>query len=313
MSKKENPEEYKMVVNGFDLTIGTPLIEIKNNVDELCSYITERLKDYEPSKYEGNADEAKKKRVEINKGLSDVQSARKYIKTLNPYVEIEDKLMAAEKLMKQGADKLSEIVKVKEEEEKSKKRLKCIEIWNSKNFSLVSYDKIYEIYCPKWYNKTCKEYEVSHEMDCIIKKVYEDIKNIELLGDIANSVKSIYLENLDIGKALELAKTLKDNQERAEIESAEREDREHEENWQKQNKAISRETKEYETTENLKNLAASALAEDDEEETTIENCLEEEVKKEYLLNFTVTESELLQIKNFINRIGVVFTCKELEF
>ncbi len=308
MSKKENPEEYKMVVNGFDLTIGTPLIEIKNNVDELCSYITERLKDYEPSKYEGNADEAKKKRVEINKGLSDVQSARKYIKTLNPYVEIEDKLMAAEKLMKQGADKLSEIVKVKEEEEKSKKRLKCIEIWNSKNFSLVSYDKVYELYSPKWYNKTCKEYEVSNEMDAIIKKIYEDIKNIELLGDIANSVKSIYLENLDIGKALELAKTLKENQERAEIESAEREDREHEENWKEQNKALNRETKEFETAENLKSLASSAL----DEEVTIENCLDE-VKKEYLLNFTVTESELLQIKNFINRIGVVFTCKELEF
>lgn len=307
--KEQNNEEYKMVVNGFDLTIGTPYIEIKNNVDDLCSYITERLKDYEPSKYEGDAGEAKKKRTEINKGVLDVQSARKYIKTLNPYADIEEKLMSAEKLMKQGADKLAEIVKVKEEEEKSAKRLKCIEIWNSKNFTLVSYDKIYELYSPKWYNKTCKDYEVSNEMDAIIKKVYEDIKNIELLGDIAKTVKSIYLENLDIGKSLELAKTLKENQKKAKAESEEREGREYEENWQKQNKEISRETKEYETTENLKSLAASAL---DEEETTIENCLEE-VKKEYLLNFTVTENELLQIKNFINRIGVVFTCKELEF
>ena len=107
-------KEFNANVQGFSLSVVTPEIAVKNNVDQLVAFIENRVKDYDPAKYEGDADKAKKDRTELNKGAEQVKSIRQQIQALNPYGEVIEKLAGAEKLIKSGSDALAVIVKARE-------------------------------------------------------------------------------------------------------------------------------------------------------------------------------------------------------
>lgn len=290
--------EYKANVQGFSLTIVTPEVEVANNVDQLVGFITERIKDYNPEKYDGDAAKAKKDRTELNKGADQVKAVRQAIQELNPYKDIVEKLANAEKLIKSGSSALGNIVHAKEAEEQDAKRKLIQSEWDLKKFTLFPLEKIFN---EKWLNKSYKMTDISNEMWVIIERTYRDLKTLEKM-DNPMALKSRYLTDLDLSATMKYAEELKANEKAAENELEHREEREHEEKIEAQKKETLAEIDRYANRAKPSNFAAEALGEEYKAPL-----------KEYTLTVKVTEAQLLGIKNFLNGQGVEFDCNLLEF
>ena len=290
--------EYKANVQGFSLTIVTPEVEVANNVDQLVGFITERIKDYNPEKYDGDAAKAKKDRTELNKGADQVKAVRQAIQELNPYKDIVEKLANAEKLIKSGSSALGNIVHAKEAEEQDAKRKLIQSEWDLKKFTLFPLEKIFN---EKWLNKSYKMTDISNEMWVIIERTYRDLKALEKM-DNPMALKSRYLTDLDLSATMKYAEELKANEKAAENELEHREEREHEEKIEAQKKETLAEIDRYANRAKSSNFAAEALGEEYKAPL-----------KEYTLTVKVTEAQLLGIKSFLNGQGVEFECNLLEF
>ena len=290
--------EYKANVQGFSLTIVTPEVEVANNVDQLVGFITERIKDYNPEKYDGDAAKAKKDRTELNKGADQVKAVRQAIQELNPYKDIVEKLANAEKLIKSGSSALGNIVHAKEAEEQDAKRKLIQSEWDLKKFTLFPLEKIFN---EKWLNKSYKMTDISNEMWVIIERTYRDFKTLEKM-DNPMALKSRYLTDLDLSATMKYAEELKANEKAAENELEHREEREHEEKIEAQKKETLAEIDRYANRAKSSNFAAEALGEEYKAPL-----------KEYTLTVKVTEAQLLGIKSFLNGQGVEFECNLLEF
>ena len=268
---------------------------ITMSIDGLEAYVNETLPNYAPDKYTGDADAAKKDRAVLNGGLKQIADARKQIiaKAMEPYKLLETRMKNLEKQMQTGSDALDAIVKEKETAEKDTKRKLCETLWNEKNFSVVSFDKVFD---PRWTNKTCKVEDIQADMEAKILKTSADIKAIESMQEDQDDAKAFYLETLDIGDAMSKIQMLKENRERAKKEAAEREERETKKQIAEQRHG---ETDEYfDTQKNIpvEEVASQALGEEADDDPVI--C--------YTLSFTGRRSELLKMRAFMTDHGIKY-------
>ena len=275
------------------------------NIAELELFVEERLKDYDPKNFEGDADSAKKKRAELNTAKQKLTRSRiDLVKELmKPYEEFENRCKALEKKVDTASGLLDEIVKIKGQEEKDNKRNAIELIWATKNFDLFPLDKIFN---PKWLNKTYKESDIIKEMDDVIAKTYKDLKTIEGFSDIADVLKAHYLICLDIGDTLDYGEELKKQNEIAQKEKAERAEREHEEKIRQQKLETYAEEEEKEQNAPIADLASLALAQTGHEAP-------KEIRKEYVFTVKVFDSELIELKKTLNNLGIEFSVQELSF
>ena len=294
-------EKYEVDVSGFKLSVLTPAVVIESNTEKLVAFIRDRVKDYSPEKYAGDADAAKKDRAELNKGAEQVKNIRQQIQALNPYGSVIEQLADAEKLIKSGADALGNIVKARQQEEQDAKR-KLIEAeFASRKFDLFKLEKIFD---KRWLNKTYKMTDIAAEITAAIDRTYRDLKTIEdFAGADADVLKAHYLISLDIGETMDYGEELRKKQELAAKEEVERAEREHVEQITAQKKELAAEVKDYSKRQTVVGLAAGAL---DEDAPAAE-------RREYTLTVGVTEPQLMAIKNFLNQQGIEFECQELVF
>ena len=292
-------ESLDLVV--IEKTVGT----LDTNIAELEKFVDERLKEYDPKNFEGDADLAKKKRAELNTAKQKLTRSRiDLIKELmKPYNDFEERCKALEKKVDTASGYLDEIVKAKEQEEKDNKRKTIELLWATKNFDLFPVDKIFN---PKWLNKTFKESDIIAEMDAVIAKTYKDLKTIEGFSDIADVLKAHYLICLDIGDTLDYGEELKKQNEIAQKEKAEREQREHEEKIRQQTLETYAEEEEKEQNAPIADLATLALAQNGHEAP-------KEIRKEYVFTVKVFDSELIELKKTLNNLGIEFSVQELSF
>ena len=294
-------EKYEVDVSGFKLSVLTPAVVIESNTEKLVAFIRDRVKDYSPEKYAGDADAAKKDRAELNKGAEQVKNIRQQIQALNPYGSVIEQLADAEKLIKSGADALGNIVKARQQEEQDAK-YKLIEAeFASRKFDLFKLEKIFD---KRWLNKTYKMTDIAAEITAAIDRTYRDLKTIEdFAGADADVLKAHYLISLDIGETMDYGEELRKKQELAAKEEQERAEREHAEQITAQKKELAAEVKDYSKRQTVVGLAAGAL---DEDAPAAE-------RREYTLTVGVTEPQLMAIKNFLNQQGIEFECRVLEF
>lgn len=274
---------------------------LETNIEDLEKFVTERIKDYAPDSYMGDADSAKKDRAELNKAKKSLGDARKSVidRLMEPYRDFENRCKSLEKLIDTASGKLDEIVKVKENEEKEAKHNLIKIEWDSRNFDLVSLEKVFN---PKWLNKTYKMTDVSKEMTEVIEKVYKDLKTIEKFADDADTLKAHYLMCLDIGDTLDYGEELQKKRELAQKEAEGRGVREHEERITEQKRELEQEQKQVNKSSAMQSLIADALEE--EVETPVD---------EYTITVNVTPTQLLGIKNYLNMQSIEFECRKLEF
>ena len=292
-------ESLDLVV--IEKTVGT----LNTNIEQLEKFIDERLKDYDPKNFEGDADLAKKKRAELNSAKQKLSRSRIDLvrELMKPYEDFENRCKALEKKVDTASGMLDEIVKIKEQEEKDAKKNTIELLWQTKNFDLFPLDKIFN---PKWLNKTFKESDIIAEMDAVIEKTYKDLKTIESFSDIADVLKAHYLMCLDIGDTLDYGEELKKQNEIAQKEKAEREEREHEEKIRQQKLATYAEEEEKEQNAPIADLASLALSQNGHEAP-------KEIRKEYVFTVKVYESELTDLKKTLNNLGIEFSVQELSF
>lgn len=298
-------KEYKADVQGFELSVVTPDVRVSTNVDQLVSFIGERIKDYDPAKYDGDADKARKDRTELNKGVAQVKAVRQKIQDLNPYGGLIEKLASAEKLIQSGSDKLGDIVKARENEEKEAKRAVIQTMWDGKDFHLFPLDKVFN---PKWLNKTYKITDIEKEIDVIIGRTHGDLKSIEDFGGVdVDALKARYLTDLDLSATMRFGEELERNRKLADEELAGRAEREHRERIEEQKREVRAETEHYANSRTAANLAVSALDDEEGEEPSLPPL------KEYTITVKVTDAQLIGIKNFLTGQGIEYECNELEF
>lgn len=298
MEAKE--KKFEATVQGFALTVTTPEVVVKNNVDQLVSFIEERVKDYDPAKYDGDADRAKKDRAELNKGADQVKQVRQSIQGLNPYGEVIEKLSSAEKLIKSGSDALNEIVKVKENEEKEAKRQLIQAEWDSKKFDLFALDSVFN---PKWLNKTYKLTDIQKEITAIMAKAYADLMAIEkCASEDVDVLKAHYLMCRDLSETLAYGEELKSKRELAKKESEERGERLHAERIEEQKAEVRLDATEATVKGKLAGLVSDALDLEVEPETN-----------EYTITVSVSDTQLVGIKNYLTMQGIEYECRELQF
>lgn len=300
----------KAIINGFELLVTTPKIDIENNIDALCEFINAKSAMYLPGVYTGDADEAKKDRTEVNKGIDQVYSLRKSIENLNPYAPIEEKLIAAEKLMKKSAVALGDIVHAKEDEEKKAKLEKVQMFWETKDFEIVPLEKVMNIFKVKWLNKSCQKAVILDEMDSIIEKIRTSLVTCEKYAETdqdADLIKACYLEHLDLEEAFSLAEQLKKNRELAKKEAEERETFEHNKAIAEQSRELYREKKQFESRESAENLANEALG-------IVTETKPKEEMKEFTCAFIATEKQAMAVKQYFINAGIVYnTFEEIKF
>lgn len=273
---------------------------LETNILQLENYVNQKLAEYNPEQYKGNADSAKKDRAELNNAKKTLSQARINLmkELMKPYSDFETRCKALEKKIDSASGQLDEIVKEKENEEKQIKKDFVTEIWKSKNFDLVPLEKIFN---QKWLNKTAKEKDISDEMDSIIKKIYCELKIIERCED-SETLKAHYLINLDLNETLSYGEQLKETRRLAEEEAKNRDEREHNEKLEEQKKEVAEEALNIVRQDSVSDLASQALEIDSTQNV-----------KEYVVSIKATDEQLLKLKSACNEIGIEYSVEELTF
>ena len=283
---------------------------LQTNIRGLELYVENQLKEYDPDKFKGDADLAKKKRAELNKAKDIINEKRKEIlkECMKPYEDFDERCKTLVNNIGNVSAALDEIVKLRDNEEKEKKRNVIEQFWKSKNFDIFPLEKIWN---SKWLNKTCKESDILKEMDVKIEKTYKDLKTLEKYSAMyeldAESVKSHYLMNLDVEETISYCDELQRQKEIVAKEKAEREEREHNQALRNQQKELVREALAYDQNKDVADLASQALAFAQGTEP------QKPMRKEFVITVRCFDDEVMKLKAAMNALQIEYSVKELTF
>ena len=294
----ENPQSDTLELVVTEKSVGY----LATNIEALEKYVKQKLEDYKPENYLGDADLAKKDRAELNKAKDKIARARKDLiaELMKPYNDFENRCKALEKMIDSASGALDEIVKVKEQEEKDFKRKKIELMWKTKNFDLFPLEKIFN---PKWLNKTCKDKEILEEMDSVIERTYHDLKVIDKFSDDAETLKAHYLIDLNIADTLDYGEELQKQREVAKREAEQRAEREHQQKINQQREEVFEKQKQLDESAMMSNLVAEATGEEPAKP----------VRKEFVITVSCFDNELQDLKVAMNKIGIEYSVEELDF
>lgn len=190
------------------------------NAIDIKAYVKDQLENrYSIENYTGDAKQAAKDKAEINNAIKQLNDRRIALeKEWNmPFMEFKDIVTETTNLLKNASGKLDLIVKAKDEEEKNAKKAEIMQLWESKNFNLVTLEKIFN---QKWLNKTYKIATVDADIDMIIKQINGDLDSLDAFGEDTATLKDLYLSTLNLQATLNKGAELKANRERiAEMEA----------------------------------------------------------------------------------------------
>jgi len=268
---------------------------LTTNIEALENFVMERLEEYKPENYQGDADAAKKDRAELNTAKKQIADERIRImkELMKPFDEFVERCKGLEKNIDGASKALDEIVKLREQAEKEVKKAIIDEYWRIKEFELVALDRVFD---QKWLNKTVKIADVKKEIDSIIEKIIADLKTIEAFGVDVDTLKPLYLETLDLGITIARGNAMKANRERLEKEKAERAEREKKEALQEAQKELIQE-EEKAQHESLAETLASQATGTESESDPIES---------FRIEFTGKRSALFRLRQYMLSEGITY-------
>lgn len=195
---------------------------LTTNAIQIKELVEQALPNYDIANYnENNISLAKKDKAMLNNAAKALNSKRIEFEKefLKPFAEFKEVVNETVKLISVCSGKIDLVIKQSEQKAKEEKKQIIVDYWKSKEFNLVSFDKIFD---EKWLNKTSKEKNIKIEIDNIIEKINDDIATLEAIGEDVDLLKSLYLDTLNINNTIQYANTLKANREKAKIESEQR-------------------------------------------------------------------------------------------
>jgi hypothetical protein len=268
---------------------------LTTNIEKLEAFVLERLEEYKPENYQGDADAAKKDRAELNSAKKQIADERIRImkELMKPFDEFVERCKGLEKNIDGASKALDEIVKLREQAEKETKRAIIEEYWRIKAFELVPLDRVFD---QKWLNKTAKIADVKKEIDGVIEKIITDIKTIEAFGVDVDTLKPLYLETLDLGTTIARGNAMKQNRERLEKEKAERAEREKKEAIQEAQKELIKEEEKAQHESLAENLASQATGTESETDPI----------ESFRVEFTGKRSALFRLRQYMLSEGITY-------
>jgi hypothetical protein len=187
---------------------------LTTNAKQIREIVKAGLARYDIANYdESNIDLAKKDKALLNNAAKTLNAKRLEIERefMLPFVEFKEVVTETVKLIGDCSAKIDTVVKQSEEKAKQQKRETIQHYWDSRKFTLVSFEKIFD---SKWLNKTEKPRNIYVEIEAKIAKINDDIATLEAIGEDVELLKSMYLNTLNINATIQYANQLKQNKER---------------------------------------------------------------------------------------------------
>jgi hypothetical protein len=188
---------------------------LTTNAKQILGVVRAGIARYDIANYsESNIDLAKKDKALLNSAAKTLNARRIEIERelMLPFQEFKEAVSETVKLIADCSAKIDMVVKQSEEKAKQEKRETIRRYWDSKSYSLITFDKIFD---SKWLNKTEPLKNVYSAIDAIVVKTNDDIATLEAIGENVDLLKSLYLDTLNINSTIQHANTLKQNSARA--------------------------------------------------------------------------------------------------
>lgn len=217
-------EEKSLALVVQEKTLGT----LVTNAKQIKEFVALKIEEYSVDNYQGDEKQAAKDKAELNAAATRLNDERIRLERefMSPFNEFKEVVNDTVGLIKTASAKLDVIVKEKERREKAEKKAKIAEMWESKKFTLVPLEKVYNT---KWENKTYKFSAIESDIDGIISRIEGDLDALDSFGEDTEQLKGLYLSTLNLQTALNKGAELKANRERIAARQAEEERRRAEE------------------------------------------------------------------------------------
>lgn len=185
----------------FNITTTSKAGEISLNYDELRTLLIKEMEKYDYEVTEDLIKEAKEDKAKINKFAAALDNRRKEIKKeyCIPLVQFEEQMKDLYAIAKDGYTKINNQLNAFEEARKEEKAMEIAQYWQSKNFTLVPLEAVYDA---KWLNKTCNGWK--EQIDMKIDQINQDLNIINSFGvndEEKEEIKGYYLDCLNIAQA----------------------------------------------------------------------------------------------------------------
>ena len=198
-----------MEIQVYNPTQAQPLPVVKWNYLEVKQWVEDGLQAYKGRVYTNDTiTEAKKDRASLNKLATAIDEKRKEMKAmyLAPYEQFEKEAKELISMIKTVSAEIDAQVKAYEEFRKQEKQLFIEEqIYKPLIGSLAELVPYKRLHNPKWLNVTTSVAEIGDEMARTVEKIESGLNAIDRLNleaDIAERVKSVFLQNFDLAAAI---------------------------------------------------------------------------------------------------------------
>ena len=181
------------------------------NANQIKDFVKSVLPNYSIDNYnEDNIDLAKKDKAMLNNASKLLNAKRIELeKEFNkPFLEFKDVVSETVKLISDCVSQIDSVVKESEQKAKELKKQQIVEYWNSKNFNIIQFDKIFN---ESWLNKTTSLKSVFAEIDTKIETINNELTSLNVFNDDAELLKSIYLDTLNISTTIQYGNKLIEN------------------------------------------------------------------------------------------------------
>lgn len=213
----ENTKALVLTAETLELKIGKKSLgQLTTNALDIKAKVEAILPNYDIANYnESNIDSAKKDKALLNASAKSLNDERIKIEKewMVPFNEFKDVVSATCSLIKSATEKIDVVVKESENKEKEIKRGVIVDYFDNLNFTLVPIEKFFD---EKWLNKTVKIKDVQIEINSKVEKINDDISTLEALDGDVETLKAMYLDNLNINETIKYANTIKQNKEKLE-------------------------------------------------------------------------------------------------
>lgn len=199
----------------LELKIGSKTLgALTTNAKDIKALVEQALPNYSIENYsEANIEQAKSDKAMLNNASKVLNSKRIELEKewLEPFMEFKTIIAETNALISECSGKIDGVVKESENKAKAEKKASIEVFWNLQEFALVPFEKIFD---EKWLNKTAKDKVIHSEIQTKIAEIKDGLSTLEAIGGDTETLKAMFLDNLNINETIKYANTIKQNKEK---------------------------------------------------------------------------------------------------
>lgn len=186
--------------------------KLLTNAKHIRDFVAERVKDYSPEKYVGKVPEAKQDRATLNAAAKDLNSKRLDLERqfMEPFAEFKSVITETVNEIKTASSKIGDVIGEVEQRERDERLAEIRAAYDESGFTLVLLERILD---QRWLNKSTSTKKWKEELSAAIEKINTDLESLSGIGEDEETVKAFYLDTLDIGRALQHERQLRERRE----------------------------------------------------------------------------------------------------